>query len=248
MKSCRRCSVFCKSDCTHATNKGIPKSKVTAGLCRMMADKIIELLKRVERRNVMVIGGTTRNHMMVEYLKREIPGLVIPAEASFFEALGASLWALENKTVNITGNPESLFTKGSAAFASLPPLESFAEKVTFKTMEKGRVSPQEECILGLDVGSTTTKAILLGKRDNRLLASVYLRTNGDPIGASRKCYTAILNQVRAVMNPDELDITGLGVCGSGRQIAGLHALTDGIINEIVAHAAAAVHFDPEANH
>ena len=242
-----RCSVFCKSDCTHATNKGIPKSKVTAGLCRMMADKIIELLKRVERRNVMVIGGTTRNHMMVEYLKREIPGLVIPTEAPFFEALGASLWALENKTVNITGNPESLFTKGSAAFASLPPLESFAEKVTFKTMEKGRVSPQEECILGLDVGSTTTKAVLLSKRDNRLLASVYLRTNGDPIGASRKCYAAILNQVSAVMNPDELDIAGLGVCGSGRQIAGLHALTDGIINEIVAHAAAAVHFDPEVD-
>ncbi len=37
-----RCSVFCKSDCTHATNKGVPKSKVTAGLCKMMADKILE--------------------------------------------------------------------------------------------------------------------------------------------------------------------------------------------------------------
>ena len=33
-----RCSVFCKSDCTHATNKGIPKSQVTAGLCKMMAN------------------------------------------------------------------------------------------------------------------------------------------------------------------------------------------------------------------
>ena len=42
-----RCSVFCKSDCTHATNKGIPKSQVTAGLCKMMANKILELLKKV---------------------------------------------------------------------------------------------------------------------------------------------------------------------------------------------------------
>jgi len=40
-----RCSVFCKSDCTHATNKGVPKSKVTAGLCKMMAGKILELLR-----------------------------------------------------------------------------------------------------------------------------------------------------------------------------------------------------------
>ncbi|MCW9097900.1 MAG: hypothetical protein OQJ93_10965 [Ignavibacteriaceae bacterium] len=39
-----RCSVFCKSDCTHATNKGVPKAKVTAGLCKMMASKILELL------------------------------------------------------------------------------------------------------------------------------------------------------------------------------------------------------------
>ena len=34
-----RCSVFCKSDCTHALNKGIPIGQVTAGLCDMMAKK-----------------------------------------------------------------------------------------------------------------------------------------------------------------------------------------------------------------
>ena len=39
----------------------------------------------------------------------------------------------------------------------------------------------------------------------------------------------------------------MGVCGSGRQIAGLHALTDGVINEIIAHAAAAVYFDPQVD-
>jgi activator of 2-hydroxyglutaryl-CoA dehydratase len=49
-----RCSVFCKSDCTHATNKGVPKSQVTAGLCKMMASKILELLKKIERRDIMI--------------------------------------------------------------------------------------------------------------------------------------------------------------------------------------------------
>ena len=53
-----RCSVFCKSDCTHATNKGVPKSKVTAGLCVMMSNKVLELLKKVNRENIMVTGGT----------------------------------------------------------------------------------------------------------------------------------------------------------------------------------------------
>ena len=42
-----RCSVFCKSDCTHALNKGISKSNVIAGLCRMMANKIIELTSHI---------------------------------------------------------------------------------------------------------------------------------------------------------------------------------------------------------
>jgi predicted CoA-substrate-specific enzyme activase len=49
------------------------------------------------------------------------------------------------------------------------------------------------------------------------------------------------------MDPAQLSIVGLGVCGSGRQIAGLHALTDGVINEIIAHATAAIYFDPKVD-
>ena len=119
--------------------------------------------------------------------------------------------------------------------------------VTFKTMEKGKIRAGDTCILGLDVGSTTTKAVLVRKGDNAMLASVYLLTSGDPVGASRQCYRAILDQVKQTVDPSEISIEGLGVCGSGRQIAGLHALTDGVINEIIAHAAAAVFFDPQVD-
>jgi predicted CoA-substrate-specific enzyme activase len=241
-----RCSVFCKSDCTHATNKGIPKSKVTAGLCRMMAKKILELLKKVERKNIMITGGTARNRMMIERLREEIPGLIVPDEAPYFEALGAALWGLEHKTASLAGVSD-LFGKEAGSFDTLPPLKNFSHMVEFKAIEKGVIRPGDTCILGLDVGSTTTKAILLRKSDDALLASVYLRTSGDPVGASRQCYRAILEQVKKNVDPSEISIIGLGVCGSGRQIAGLHALTDGIINEIIAHAAAAVYFDPQVD-
>ncbi len=40
-----RCSVFCKSDCTHALNVGIPIASVVSGLSDMMAGKILELIK-----------------------------------------------------------------------------------------------------------------------------------------------------------------------------------------------------------
>ena len=35
----------------------------------------------------------------------------------------------------------------------------------------------------------------------------------------------------------------MGVTGSGREIAALHAQTNSVINEIIAHAAATAHFD-----
>ncbi|MGD2272574.1 MAG: BadF/BadG/BcrA/BcrD ATPase family protein, partial [Desulfobacterales bacterium] len=238
-----RCSVFCKSDCTHATNKGVPKSRVTAGLCRMMANKILELLKKVERRNLMITGGTALNRMMIEYLHEEIPGLIVPQQAPYFEALGAALWALEHTTRPYPGKSE-LFVPGAASFDRLPPLPEAADQVTFKTIESGEIRPGDTCILGLDVGSTTTKAVLLNAADYSISASIYLRTNGDPVGASKKCYQSILEQVEKFVEPCQISIIGLGVCGSGRQIAGLHALTEGVINEIIAHATAAIYFDP----
>ncbi len=241
-----RCSVFCKSDCTHATNKGVPKTRVTAGLCHMMANKILELLKRVERRRIMITGGTARNRMMIDYLGQAIPELVVPEQAPYMEALGAALWALSHDTAPFPGM-ERLFVEGSSAFARLAPLAEFESMVEFKSIERGTIRPGDVCLLGLDVGSTTTKAVLLRQADHALLASVYLRTSGDPVGASRRCYASLLEQVQRRAAPDAVRIVGLGVTGSGRQIAGLHALTDGVVNEIIAHATAAVFFDPKVD-
>ncbi|MBM9535829.1 acyl-CoA dehydratase activase [Desulfobulbus alkaliphilus] len=241
-----RCSVFCKSDCTHATNKGIPRSEVTAGLCRMMANKILELLKKVDHHRIMITGGTARNQLMLHYLRQELPELVVPAQAPYMEALGAALWGLTHETAPYPG-PARLFVEGKSAFAHLSPLHAFEPMVTFKSIERAEVQPGDVCLIGLDVGSTTTKAVLLRRRDQALLASVYLRTSGDPVNASRQCYRALLDQVEQRIDPGNLRIIGLGVTGSGRQIAGLHALSDGIINEIIAHATAAVHFDPQVD-
>ncbi len=241
-----RCSVFCKSDCTHATNKGIPKSKVTAGLCKMMAEKILELLKKVQRKNIMIAGGAALNQMMIEYLRKDIAGLIVPEEAPYFEALGVALWAMENETAKFPGMSDLLRTEATL-FDTLMPLIDFKEMVEFKTVAMEDVQQGDECILGLDVGSTTTKAVLMRIEDDAILASIYLRTDGDPVGASRKCYGSILDQISEKVNPDEISITGLGVTGSGRQIAGLHALTKVVINEIIAHATAAVYFDKKVD-
>ncbi|UCF31883.1 MAG: CoA activase [bacterium] len=236
-----RCSVFCKSDCTHAMNKGAGKGAVAAGLCRMLAVKIVELLRMAGGERVLVIGGVGLNSPVVDHVRTIYPHTHVPEEAPYFEALGALIWAGQNPP--LTEPRRKLARIGGNSFPSLPPLKGSRAKVSFRTASTGDFY-RGEYILGLDVGSTTTKAVLVRTDTKDIVASRYLRTNGDPVGASRSCYEAILRQVPAGLNPR---IIGLGVTGSGRQIAALHALTDTVVNEIVAHASAAVHFDPEVD-
>lgn len=219
-----RCSVFCKSDCTHALNKSEPIGNITAGLCQMMARKIIELMPCIPKRNILCIGGVTKNQAALDILNKEIENLIVPKEATYFEAYGTSVWAFENSKKFIT---ENIFEKPSSSFRFLPPLSRFSQYVKFKESPKSKPMPNDICVVGLDVGSTTTKAVLIRKSDNAILASCYLRTNGDPVGASRRCLSEI---DKVIQFP--IKIEGLGVTGSGRYISALYAKTDAVINEI----------------
>ena len=234
-----RCSVFCKSDCTHALNKGVPVSNVTAGLCRMIAQKIVEITAKVSHNKILLVGGTALNKTVVDQLRQELGEVTVPKEAPYFEALGAALLAFERGKAL----PPDLFHTGGSSFPFLEPLPGFESLVTFNEIEYQEARTGERCLIGLDVGSTTTKAVLLRAEDHALLGSVYLRTNGNPIEASRSCFQGLLERLAGT----EVDIIGIGVTGSGRQIAGLYALTEGIINEIISHAAAAVYFDSEVD-
>jgi predicted CoA-substrate-specific enzyme activase len=234
-----RCSVFCKSDCTHALNKGIEKGHVVAGLCKMIADKTIELLSKQDSRQVVIIGGVSQNESVVSFIRDEYPDVYIPAEATYFEALGASIRGLQRESKLDTDN---LFKSNVLNFSTLEPLDRNSSRVIFKTIQRSEAEAGDVCILGLDVGSTTTKAVIMRVKDNALLASVYLRTNGNPIQASIDCYKELKDQIK---NP--IRIIGLGTTGSGRHIAALHALTKGVINEIIAHAVAASYFDKDVD-
>ncbi|MFW6281722.1 MAG: acyl-CoA dehydratase activase, partial [bacterium] len=235
-----RCSVFCKSDCTHALNKGEDKGRIVAGLCEMMVDKIMELLNKCDARNIMVVGGTSNNQVMIDYLKMRLEEVVVPEEANHFEALGSAIWALSNGE---KVNKQQLFDKEQRTFDFLPPLEEYRDQVTFHNLDKGKPEDGDRCILGLDVGSTTTKAVVIREEDSTILASEYLRTSGDPVAAARNCYQSLHSQ----LEKKDIEIIGLGVTGSGRKITGLHALTDSVINEIIAHATGAVYFDEDVD-
>ncbi|MFI5253321.1 MAG: acyl-CoA dehydratase activase [Bacteroidota bacterium] len=235
-----RCSVFCKSDSTHALNKGVEIGRICAGLEDMIAAKIMELLKSVEKNNILLVGGVNNNTYVVNKLREKIQNLIIPEHAEIFEAVGAALYSFEHKK---TLSGKVIIGEKKSSFGTLPKLIDAAHLVEFKEYTRGIARQADECILGLDVGSTTTKAVLIRKMDHSILASVYLRTNGNPVKASCECYKAIDSQLAGI----DVKVIGLGVTGSGRQIAGLHALTEGIVNEIIAHAAGAAYFDKDVD-
>ncbi len=235
-----RCSVFCKSDCTHALNKGERKDRVLAGLSRMMAERIIELLGKAGAGEIILTGGTARNRNMVRFLRESLERVTVPEEAGYFEALGAAIWAAENES---PPPGKTLFRENSTSFQTLPPLAAAAGKVTYHTPEYQPAADGDRCILGIDVGSTTTKAVLVREADAVCLAGVYLRTDGDPVGAARKCYRGLAARI----NGAGVRIIQHSVTGSGRHIVALQGMSDCVVNEIIAHAEAALYFDPEVD-
>ncbi|MFW6381706.1 MAG: acyl-CoA dehydratase activase [Bacillota bacterium] len=86
--------------------------------------------------------------------------------------------------------------------------------------------------LGIDVGSVSTNIVLLDDSE-QLVDREYLRTGGQPISALKKGLKAIHDRHQQV------EITGVGTTGSGRNLAGIMVGADIIKNEITAHSVAA---------
>ena len=86
--------------------------------------------------------------------------------------------------------------------------------------------------LGIDVGSVTTKMVLLDD-NQQVIDSIYLRTQGQP--------TVVVQQGFKILR-DRLDptvqVAGVGTTGSGRHLAAVVAGADVVKNEITAHAVA----------
>ncbi len=234
-----RCSVFCKSDCTHALNKGIQKPNVVSGLAKMIADKAIELISKTKCKNLLITGGVSKNYNVVNFIRQRYDNVFVTDYSEYIEAIGAAVSAFKSESTLSAGN---ILVSDSTVFNFLKPLSEAEGKVKFRESKNAEANAGDECIIGLDVGSTTTKAVIIKVSDNSILASEYLRTNGNPIAATISCYKSIKEKISV-----PIKIIGLGTTGSGRQIAALYSLTTGIVNEIIAHAVAAAYFDKDVD-
>lgn len=93
--------------------------------------------------------------------------------------------------------------------------------------------------LGVDVGSISTKGVILDHEDN-VIAGEYMWTEGDPVGAVKNLIKALRRSL-----PASSEIRSVGTTGSARKLIGAMLDADVIKNEITAHAAGTLSRHPD---
>ncbi len=98
----------------------------------------------------------------------------------------------------------------------------------------------QEAYLGIDIGSISTKGVIIDKQD-KILSSAYIWTEGDPIGASKKLIRLLEEQ----FDQSNYTITATGTTGSARKLVGDMVGATVVKNEITAHAIGTTTFYPD---
>jgi len=241
-----RCTVFTKSDMIHLQNKGEPLANIIAGLHRGNAANFISTLvaNRTVEDPVVFIGGVAANELQVEAFRHNYSGLRVPDHHASVGALGAALVAAGR-----TEQPALVLTDLEAAVrhenGGFPRAPALRLRLTAVDSDAGIVHREHtrssvQAYLGVDIGSTTTKTVLMDVNKN-IVHKQYVQTQGRPIEVAQRLLAGIQNRFG-----DTLEVLGTATTGSGRYVVGDFLGADLIIDEITAHARAAVHWEPSA--
>ena len=88
-----------------------------------------------------------------------------------------------------------------------------------------------ECYLGVDIGSISTKGVIIDS-NTKIIASSYLYTEGSPINAVKK----LIHELKSQINLDKYIVVSVGTTGSARKLIGTILDASVVKNEITAHA------------
>ena len=245
-----RCGVFAKSDIQPLLNDGAKRSDVAASVFQSVVNQTISGLAcgKPIRGKVAFLGGPL--HYLSELRKRFIitlnlqpEDIIFPEDANLFVATGAALSdnrgevSLEQLKAKIN----DLSSVETHEVERLDPLfKDEAEKRLFMERHGKAVIPvadlskhKGKCYLGIDAGSTTTKAALINEK-GELLYSHYNNNMGDPL----KSVIGILQEIYSLM-PEGAYIAKATATGYGEHLIKAALKTDFGEIETMAHYKAA---------
>lgn len=248
-----RCAVFAKSDIIHAQAQGFSKEAIAAGICEGVARSVLAytVKGRELKGKFIIIGGVSKNKKIVSEISKILSKEVeIPENSDFFGAIGAAVLGEQN--ISLLKNLESemavhreLRDKLQIKLTDYPDFNedtNYVEDDIEITLYQNIEERDYNLYLGIDIGSTSTKAIVLDE-DKNIILGLYTRTAGDPIKAVHNLFI----KLHSIFDRNNMNILGVGTTGSGRELVREVLNADLAINEISAHAKGATFLDPKVD-
>ncbi|MCB9895610.1 MAG: CoA activase [Planctomycetes bacterium] len=182
--------------------------------------------------------------------------IVVPDNAQYFAAIGAVLYG-KNEDPEVArfsgiealqefvevGRDKMRAAGGAAKSLSKSPeeLNEFKEQYTIPKHTFPEFKPGEivEGWVGIDGGSTSTKAVLLNK-DGKLIGAYYDLSKGNPIEDTKVVMAGLRDSIES--QGATLKIMGVGTTGYAKDILKDTIGADVALVETVAHTQAALHF------
>ncbi|MBI2889353.1 MAG: CoA activase [Nitrospirae bacterium] len=255
-----RCPVILKTDMTHLANKGENRARILAGLFDAVCENVQVLIKpALSPPDVILLGGVSRSPRVRDSFRRFLAARGMRLlegfddDVLFFEALGCAVLASEQR-IQLPPIERLAAPSAEARLERVPALTEYLGRVKRLPQTSGAngscdaAADPRPVVLGLDIGSTGSKAVAVDARTREVAWEAYTGTNGDPVGAAR-----LLMRRFAEGGAEGLSPRAAGVTGSGREIVGSLLTTcygaDAVyvLNEIAAHAEGALHFDPRVD-
>ena len=252
-----RCGVFAKSDVQPLLNEGAAPADVAASIFQAVANQTVSGLAcgHPIRGYVAFLGGPLQylselRHRFYVTLNLDEEHIIVPENAHLFVATGAALAGESDKYITFAEAIRLLEdlkdTQGSEV-ARLDPLffteEDYQE---FKARHDQQVVPKGDLtsyhgrvFIGIDAGSTTMKAAVVGE-DGELLYTWYGNNNGDILGTARTITDDIYDKM-----PADCTIGHVTTTGYGEQILIEALRADSGEIETVAHLRGAKAFIPD---
>ncbi len=180
----------------------------------------------------------------VAYDKEKIDKLIIvPNNAQYYAALGAVIFgegeASHSQSFNglialktLVKESEAQWRKpnNTALVSSPEELKAFREHYSIEPFIMPSLTQKTPCFLGIDGGSTSSKAVIVDAQGT-LLLKVYRLSRGNPIEDTLE----LLQKIREADPHLYFDIQGLGVTGYAADILGGALQADTNIVETIAH-------------
>jgi predicted CoA-substrate-specific enzyme activase len=179
----------------------------------------------------------------------------VPDNSQYYAAYGAAVYGLDEPETRgiyrgleafadfVHNGSKNLVKEGigDALVSPEPEQKLFIEQYTIPDFHPASITPNTivKGYVGLDGGSTSSKAVLLDEK-GQILTKSYRLSKGNPLEDMKELMTDLKNQIEA--QGAKLEIAGFGVTGYAGDVLEESIKCDVNIVETVAHMRSAVHF------